>query len=248
MRTIVKYVFVLITLSSCSKYQFVTISSDFKKSEKGAIIIENDTFAVKYSFSGANGPVSIQVINRLSVPLYVKWHPSSLIKKTWPNSPSRPILSASVNSVPVVVGVGDKAQAYCQVRYTEEVFSSPARSLMKSNAIPIRKAFFHISTPEMRNGELNGDRIRSQYFSRQNTPLILISELTVSTSKDFTNSSTSKHEFWVDEVFITMIQPQRVRRYNGRDDMFYLRKGSGLGIFLATIGFFTYFAASQASE
>jgi hypothetical protein len=226
----------------------VTVSSDFKKSEKGAVIIENDTFAVKYSFSGANGPVSIQVFNKLSVPLYIKWHPSSLIKQTWPNSPSRPVLSASVNTAPIIIGAGDKTMAYSQVQYTEDFFLSPARSLMKSKAIPIRKAFFHISTPEMRNGELNGDRIRSQYFNRQNTPLILISDLTVSTSKDFKNSSTSKHEFWVDEVFITMIQPQRIRRYNGRDDMFYLRKGSGLGIFLATIGFFTYFAASQASE
>jgi hypothetical protein len=246
MRTIVKYVFVLITLSSCSKYQFVTIGSDFKKSEKGAVIIENDTFAVKYSFSGANGPVSIQVLNKLSIPLYVKWHPSSLIKQTWPNSSSKPMLSASVNTA-VAIG-GDRALAYNQVQYVEEFFSSPAQSLVKSKAIPIRKAFFHISTPEMRNGELNGDRIRSQYFSRQNTPMILISELTVSTSRDFTNSSTSKHEFWVDEVFVTMNQPQSIRRYNGRDDMFYLRKGSGLGIFLATIGFFTYFAATQASD
>jgi hypothetical protein len=61
-------------------------------------------------------------------------------------------------------------------------------------------------------------------------------------------SQTVKHEFWVDEVFVTMIKPHQIHQYRSREDMFYLKKGSGLGVFLGLIGFFVYVGASQASN
>jgi hypothetical protein len=244
MRTLIIYAFVLVGLTSCSKYQFVTINSDIAKSDKGDIIIENDTFAVKYSFSGDHGPVRIQIINRLAVPLYVKWNSSSLTKIVWPTSPSKPTLTASVESGPFT---GDARMEYTRAENPEETVAIAGHAYGTSRSMMLRKAFFRVSTPDMKGGELNGDRIRSQYFDRQNTPLMFLSQLSYSTSKDFSNSGKVTHEFWVDEVFITMIKPDQVQRYHGREDMFYLKKASGAGVFLALIGFFVYIAASQAT-
>jgi hypothetical protein len=44
-----------------------------------------------------------------------------------------------------------------------------------------------------------------------------------------------------------MIKPDQVQRYHGREDMFYLKKASGAGFFLALTGIFIYIAASQAT-
>jgi hypothetical protein len=249
MRTIITCIALVLILTSCSKYQFVTINSDLTKEEKGMVAFENDTIAVVYRFSGPEGPVRIQVFNKLSVPLYFRWNSSMLVKQYWPTSPSRPAFTAASESTTMQI----LADFPVDVEYTRTDNPSQAirigsNSMANSKPLSLRKTFFHISTPDMKNGELNGDIIRSQYFNRQNTPLLFISELEFSTANDFKGSIKSQHEFWVDEVFITMNRPETVHRYKGREDMFFLRKGSGLGVFLATIGFFTYLAASLATE
>jgi hypothetical protein len=237
----------MLALTACNKYQFVTINSDLKKSEKGKIIFENDSFAVRYQFSGADGPVRLELINKTSTPIYLKWTPSSLTKQTWPNN-GAPVFSAAAPS-PEKTKDNSVAIGYNKSVHPEQLIACKPFDFTGSKAIPIRKAFFHISTPELRSEEMNGARVRLQYFNRQNTPMLFISELSIfSTDESLISATTLKHEFWVDEVLVTMIRPEQVHHYKGRHDMFYTRKGSGLGVFLASIGFFTYFAASRASD
>lgn len=250
MRTILPYALVLIALTSCSKYQFVTVNSDLEKLQSGMIVLENDTAAISYAFSGPDGPVRIQVINKLSIPLYVRWKTSTIEKQTWPNTTLKPLFTAALETnvdsqSPEIL---EHNSDYSLINNPEEIIKISGNGVGNSEAIQLRKAFFHVSTPDMKTGELNGGRTRTQIFNRQNTPLQLISELSFSITNDFKNKPISKHEFWVDEVLVTMVQPKNAYEFKKREDVFYLRKGSGFGFFLASIGFFTYFAASRASD
>src|SRR5438045_9585163 len=78
-------IFLLIILltglfTSCSRYQYVTItSSDIRKNDKQEFVIENDSIRIQYNFNGADAPINIAIENRIDVPLYIDWPQSALI-------------------------------------------------------------------------------------------------------------------------------------------------------------------------
>jgi hypothetical protein len=80
-----RYLFALIPiilgLSSCSSYQYMTLSSpQLTKNDKHQFVFENDTMRLTYDFNGSGGPVSIDIFNKTSQPLYVNWKKSALIR------------------------------------------------------------------------------------------------------------------------------------------------------------------------
>lgn len=80
MRTILLSSFLLILITSCSKYQYYTLSSDTTpKDEKHHFLAENDTCRISYDFTGANGPITISVYNKTDRPLQIDWKRSALI-------------------------------------------------------------------------------------------------------------------------------------------------------------------------
>lgn len=80
MRTSLPVSIVVILLSSCSKYQYYTLSSDnVPKDQKQQFVFENDTCRVRYDFSGKKGPISITVYNKSIKLLQVDWKRSAVI-------------------------------------------------------------------------------------------------------------------------------------------------------------------------
>lgn len=68
-------------LSSCSRYQYMTLnSSQMTHNDKHQLVFENDTVRITYDFGGKNAPVSVNIYNKTSQPLYVNWKKSALIR------------------------------------------------------------------------------------------------------------------------------------------------------------------------
>ena len=241
MRSIIAFGFVVLILTGCSKYQFVMMESDIPKSKKGQIVVNHEDYTIRYSFSGVDGPVRIQILNKTATPLFVRWQPCSRLKNTWPSN-HRESLTADASSDAM------RIPQYLKVQFPDEKIVIAPFSDGYSESRQLRKAFFHISTPDMKTTEVNGDRVRKQYFGRQNTPLFFISTLEIARDEHFLNAKIETHEFWVNEVTISMIAPEYAHDWQGRDDAFHLRKGSGIGFFLFSMALISYFAASQAHE
>lgn len=78
------YIYLLLiaaSLSSCAHFQYMTVSStETTKNKQDQLVYENDTLRLTYDFNGKNGPVSINVFNKTSQPLYVNWRKSALIR------------------------------------------------------------------------------------------------------------------------------------------------------------------------
>ena len=72
-------VMAFLIFSSCSTYQYATISSStLSMNGLQEFEFENDTVRIIYNFYGENAPVTITIKNKLSVPIFVDWHNSSL--------------------------------------------------------------------------------------------------------------------------------------------------------------------------
>jgi len=240
MKAIIVCVFAFLALSSCNKYQFVTIDSDQRKSKMGQMIVENDFYVAKYSFGGSQAPVKIQFLNKTQSEIQIQWQPTLYIKKIWPSNHHEVI---TANKSP---RTESSELSYANVNLAQQVMIIPPGGIVTTKPIPLRTSFFHLSTPEMHSTKVNGDRARRQYFSRQNTPMFFVSKVSV-TSPNHTLSADF-HEFWVSNVTVSMISPETLPEYKGRADTFHLRKGSGAGIFLSVVGLIVYFAASQAGN
>jgi uncharacterized protein YcfL len=77
----------ILSLGACSSYQYMTLSSSqLKKNDKQQLVFENDTLSLTYDFGGKDGPVSINIHNKTSQPLYVNWKKSALIRDQHPLS------------------------------------------------------------------------------------------------------------------------------------------------------------------
>ena len=73
-------VMALLLFSSCSTYQYTTISSsNLEMNDLQEFEFVNDTVRIIYNFNGQNAPVTVTVENKLRVPIFIDWHNSSLI-------------------------------------------------------------------------------------------------------------------------------------------------------------------------
>src|SRR5690348_2528150 len=73
-------VMALLLFSSCSTYQYTTVSSSsLDMNDLQEFEFVNDTVRIIYNFYGENAPVTITVENKLKVPIFIDWHNSSLI-------------------------------------------------------------------------------------------------------------------------------------------------------------------------
>lgn len=74
-------IFIAVSFSSCSHYQYATLSAENipKDDKKNEFVAESDTLHIVYNFNGKKGPVSITIFNKSDMPLPVDWKKSALI-------------------------------------------------------------------------------------------------------------------------------------------------------------------------
>ncbi|HEX2627856.1 MAG TPA: hypothetical protein VHM26_02550 [Chitinophagaceae bacterium] len=92
MRIILTFSLILLLLSSCSKYQYLTLSSnDTGRNEKNQFIVDNDSFRIAYDFYGFNGPLQLDITNKQHQLLEIDWSRSFIIKGGRPDPLFKPV-------------------------------------------------------------------------------------------------------------------------------------------------------------
>src|ERR1700722_499690 len=80
MRHFIVYTAMLLIVTSCSTYQYLTIDSpQLTKNEGKQLTFENDTLRLTYIFTGKDGPL-VNIYNKTGQPLYVNWKKTAYIR------------------------------------------------------------------------------------------------------------------------------------------------------------------------
>ncbi|SHF91410.1 hypothetical protein [Dysgonomonas macrotermitis] len=83
MKTLTIIITILTLFTSCSAtYFYSTINTNDPytyKDEYGRFVQEGDSIDVLYSFYGENAPITICVVNKMSIPIYIDWRRSGVV-------------------------------------------------------------------------------------------------------------------------------------------------------------------------
>src|SRR5438046_1631759 len=80
MRSILPFAVLLLLFSSCTGYQYLTVSGvNLSKNEKNELVAENDTLKVHYHFTNYKGQVALTIYNKSNQPLEIDRRKSAII-------------------------------------------------------------------------------------------------------------------------------------------------------------------------
>lgn len=199
----------IIILSGCSRYQYISVSSNLRQDDKNEFIIENDTVLIKYSFSGENLQVKATLLNKLNQPIYFDPERSAVI----------------INDFQV----SDAFYTDYQTRYIAPL----AKATVESNLL--KNQFISTDTLNYAKNKRNPDAgIPSYSFNAATTPLFLRCVLAISPNGDYSFPTFFDYSFWVSNIDETVMGPASVA--NRPSNQFYIKKTSGFGSTMGWVG------------
>lgn len=232
----------LFLLCGCSKYQYVTMSSSIPKDDDKKFVLSNDTLTVKYNFLGRNCPITIELHNGQSRPLYVDWSKSAVIIdgerfSYWADE-------ARINAAVSTLGIRWNDEFTSSVgtisgtiSKSERVSFIPPQSYISATPLWLKNSFFNLKNEQNHtrvnlyttDGVVKANRYS---FEVLESPLAFRSFLTVSFSEDFSNPVYLDHTFWVSDIIESAVGPQRLP--HRKSDQFYIEKTSSSGVLIGT--------------
>lgn len=227
--------------TSCLNYQYATISGDLKKDKNHQLVFENDTLKIMYSFIGKDCSIQINVLNKINAPIYVDWRKSALIidERRFSYWKDESILNVTSTGYDInwtnQVSTGNSKMEGTIFRFEQISFIPPRSSIVvsplsaKSDLFTLPKA---TKDQRIKVGK-EGSRGLKYNFSREETPFLFRSYLTISVTEDFARPLTLDHSFWVSEIIQTTVDPLALA--NNSQDQFYLAEDTDFGNFM--IGF-----------
>ena len=196
---------VLLLMSSCSAYQYVSVESNLPRDEKQNFVFENDTVALAYTFAGQGFPIKISIFNKLPQPVYVD-------------------LARSI-----IVMNGQQLNG----KFTDTGllgFIAP-QSVITIESIPLRSSFFNISQQDsIKINFEEGHRMEAHIFNKESTPMNFRCILAIATNEYYDLPTFYDFPFWVSDIVETTVnQSVQVEKTPNR---FYLKRATGAGKFL----------------
>ena len=240
-------------LSACSKYQIHTLSSlkTPKDEQTGDFIIKNDTLEMVYKFNGENGPLEVQIKNKLDEPLYVNWKKSALIigDKAFSYSGNKIGLNAEYNGTSGTgLSLSDLQVQSGKITGTatlpEEIAFIPPHAKIEKKLLSVTTGlipFVSDSLKKIRVSQANGETsyvVKASRFSRENSPLVFKSYITLYLEKDKNLQILPyENEFYISQSVLTGRKPKSTEFYKAnRSDVFYNYKPTGYGKTMAVAG------------
>ena len=200
-----------IGLSSCTRYQYITLNSNLEKNDKNEFWIDNDTVSIKYLFSGNNFLLSQTIFNKLEIPLYIDWDRTNLI----------------VNGNDML----DSLYVEQQINY----IAPKSQATIISNSL--LDQFINLKTLELIPGvgvnKGKNEGWKSFSFDKETTPVYLRNSIALTTHEDFTEPFYINNSFWFSEILQNMTGPTFETR--NRSNQFYLRRSTGFGNFMSGV-------------
>lgn len=246
MRFTILLLLTLISMASCVKYQFATVSSNMKTSEMNEHIIENDTVLIKYTFPGENCPVRITIHNKLNIPLFIDWKRSAVVvdNESFSYWSDKADLQGTAQGLEVSwTPTGSTATTTFsgQITRSESVSFLPPASFKQIQPVTIRKAFFELAgskSDHAENFNIGALPVYGFYydFQPEESPMKYRSFLTLSTDPSFNQVITIENEFWVSEVFETTTPPSTYFRDTENFNKFYTKRTTGVGTLMGVMG------------
>lgn len=239
MRTPLFWVGFAVLLSSCTEYQYLTLSgTNIAQNDKHEFVSENDTMRIVYRFAHPGGKIMISLDNKTNQPLVIDWWKSAIISGNRSYSyynPNAPFSGQAVQDTLLrqsrSTGAGGAYLA--DVRGT--VFLSEPSQFLPPNtglrrelitlpvdSLPVRPGTtFRTDTIHSLNYLLVRKRIG---FSKEDSPLQLRSYLTFRIGRGGAEKEfTVEHRFYVSEIWKTQAIPDELpAKDRSRGDLFML--------------------------
>jgi len=210
--TIIRFAVVLagiIFLSGCTKYQYISVTSNLPQNDNKEFIIENDTVLIRYSFSGENLQVKAILYNKLQQPIYFDVERSAVI----------------INDYQI-------SDAF-MTDYQPSFIAPLAKVTVASNLL--RNQFISTDTLGLSKNKRNPDAgIPSFSFNVATTPLFLRCVLAICPNGDYSYPTIFDYSFWVSDIDETVLGPSSVP--NRPSNQFYIRHATGVGSTMSLVG------------
>jgi hypothetical protein len=234
MRTFLFAMLAVIFFTSCTEYQYLTLSGDnISKNDKSEFETENDTLKITYHFDGYKGRIGITVYNKTNQPLEINWRKSFVIMKDKATS--------YFNSTEYVRGNIDTANKFLlgspvanfsgHILVNEPVQYIPPKSFI--NKIPMTLLVDFLGLP-FENEKKESFNVMPGYaisykeisFEKEKSPIAFRSYLSFATGHDaLLYEFAVEHKFYVSEVWQTSTEPTNFPGdWLNRGDKFYVRQ------------------------
>lgn len=262
-------VIVLLLASSCTTYQYGTVSSArMSMNEKQEFIYENDSVLLLYNFNGPNAPVNITIQNKLQVPLYIDWKKSALIINDQAVSyvPSEMRIEGGINSSSYNSGTRTNNTTYgtgslnATVSLPPSIDFIPPQSFFTRSPIGItdrqiqnvpESAFHRLKYQAAEGYELN---VKAAVFTEETSPLRFKSYLTMMVGEATAKPVSFEHSFFLSQLISTGQPPGVIYLNNtNRGNQFYISRstsGTGAAVVLGVMAAasVTYMAAKLSES
>lgn len=201
--------FALFVFTGCSKYQYIAVSSYLNQDDSKEFVFENDTMFLRYSFKGQDFPLSVNLYNKLSKPLYFDVTRSPIY------------VNDCLISMPFDI---DGQVSFIAPRSQVTILSNPLsdKFIDLKNQDP-----YKVTTP--------GSTPYTHYsYDENSSPVYIRCILAVSPNDSLSEPVFIDNAFWVSDVFESIETPQSLP-YN-HPHQFYLKKTTGFGTLMGWVG------------
>ncbi|NML23062.1 hypothetical protein HHL16_19445 [Pseudoflavitalea sp. G-6-1-2] len=224
MKILASLLFLVISVSGCRTYQYVSVKSNqLQQNDKSEFVAENDSVQISYSFKGEDFPLSIRFMNKLNKAMVIDWNRSSLII----NGQAYGMLPQEAKTKGQAVTVGSTIPRPAPVSYTD--FSAvttmppdgetvPPMSFVARESKKLTTRFLELPagntiTPVATKVEMpKGSTLNVKMFSfeEKNSPMLVRTFLTTLMETDGKiQTVTHEHAFYVSSMFRTNRDPYR---------------------------------------
>lgn len=221
----------VLLLSGCFTYQHVKVAGDPALTDQSAFLVENDSLRVIYTFSGHNGPIHMEIFNKLNKPFYVDWRKSALIRNgesvsLWKDESRVSATTTEYKVYPPDDKINSVSKTKTTVVKKDDITYIPPQSKVAVNSFILRSELFNV--PEQAGEKTifhirNGKRKAVKYsFSKEDSPLNFRIFLSFAMDESTHSSFHVDHAFWVEEYLATRTSPNQMGNYP--PNQFYLYK------------------------
>ncbi|WP_134088405.1 hypothetical protein [Olivibacter sp. XZL3] len=240
-------------LSSCSTYYVSKLNSpDLGKNEEtGVFTFENDSVRIAYNFFGEDAPVTIDVFNKMDVPLYIDWQRSALIVGDQATSYMGDNLvingrTSSSNYRTVYDWRQSRGEGTFDGTATipRGLTFVPPKAKVEQTKLKLANLFYEgiadssYQSAALATTEGTVKKIKVRDYSQENTPLAFRSYLTlyVQDNTDKPRPMIFEQKFYVDQITKLTIEPNNLLGFRSkRGDTFFNKETKGQGAALATV-------------
>lgn len=179
LRTFTLYLSALLFLLSCSPTRLATISSDeVGKDSLHQLVVDNDSLHISYLLSGYGAPVRLRILNKLAVPLELRWQESAVVDggNTYPLYRGVSTIAGELDGTAVRFGGSTVDVAGTVTHPPAAEFVPPGATIERTlMALPLGRLGHHTATGEGRRLIMDtaGFRIKGErvQFTTATSPL-----------------------------------------------------------------------------